>query len=96
MTTDIPNGMTAQEIQCATTKADHLQQLRANILRGWLESENEVLQQIRSYWAFRDYLLACKSMYWIGMNGDIKFHIKSCSTFLECQLMQFKEKFISH
>ena len=36
-----------------TGKDDHLQQLR-HIIRDWLESRNEVPQEIRPCWMFRD------------------------------------------
>ena len=40
--TDIPNCITIQEIQQATAKDDHTQQLREHIIRGWPESRIEV------------------------------------------------------
>ena len=49
-----PNCMNIQEIQKATTKDGHLQQLRQHIIRHCLESRNEVLQEIRPYWTFRE------------------------------------------
>ena len=39
-------------------------------------------------------LLACKSIYWIGINADIETHIKNFSTCLEFQHMQSKGKLI--
>ena len=44
--------MTLQEIQQATIRDAHLQQLRQHI-RGWPESRNEVPQEIRLYWTWR-------------------------------------------
>ena len=44
ITADIPNCITAQEIQQAEDKDDPLHQLRAHIIRGWPESINEVPQ----------------------------------------------------
>ena len=44
MTTDIPNCMIIQVIQQATAKDDYLQQLRVHIIKGCLESRNEVPQ----------------------------------------------------
>ena len=46
--------MTIQQLQQAMTKNDHLQQLRKHIIRGWSENKNEIPQEIRSYWTFRD------------------------------------------
>ena len=50
----IPNFMSVQEIQQATAKDDHLQQFRQHIITGWPERRNEVPQEIRLYWTFRD------------------------------------------
>ena len=41
-------------------------------------------------------ILACKSVYWICMNADIENHITNCSTCLDFQQTQLKEKFIHH
>ena len=41
-------------------------------------------------------LLACKSVYWVNINNDIENHIKNCSTCLEFQQTQPKEKNIHH
>ena len=51
---DIPNCIDIQEIQQATVKDDHLQQLREHIIRGFPRSRNEIPQEIRPYWPFRD------------------------------------------
>ena len=37
-----------------------------------------------------------KSIYWAGINTDIKNHIKNCTTCLEFQQMQPKEKILHH
>ena len=37
-------------------------------------------------------LLVHESIYWTGMNNDTENHIKNCSTYLDFQLMQPKEK----
>ena len=51
---DIPKCMTVQEIQHTTIKDDHIPQLRQHMIKGWPENTNEVLQEIRLYWTFRD------------------------------------------
>ena len=51
--TDITYCMITQEIQQATIKDDHLQQLRQHIIRHSPESRNEAPQEIRLYWMFR-------------------------------------------
>ena len=37
-------------------------------------------------------LLACESIYWTNINDDIEKHIKNCSTCLDFQQTQPKEK----
>ena len=41
-------------------------------------------------------LLACKSIYWINMNADIKDAVKNCPTCFDFQATQLKHKTISH
>ena len=41
-------------------------------------------------------LLACKSVYWVNINNDIESLVKNCSTCLEFQQTQPKEKTIHH
>ena len=52
--TDIPKCMAIQEIQQAEIKDEYLQQIGEHSIRGWSESRNEALQEIRLYWTFRD------------------------------------------
>ena len=54
MITGITNCMTVKEIQQTTARDDHIQQLRQHIIRGWCESRNEVPEEIRLYWTFKD------------------------------------------
>ena len=41
-------------------------------------------------------LLAHESVYWSSINADIEDYIKNCTTCLEFQQMQPKEKIIHH
>ena len=41
-------------------------------------------------------LLMCESIYWANINTDIEKHIKNCTTCLEFQQMQPKEKILHH
>ena len=41
-------------------------------------------------------LLVCKSIYWVNINNDIENYIKNCSTCLQFQQTQPKEKIILH
>ena len=51
---DIPECMTIQDIQQATIKDDHWQELRQHIISCWPENRNEVPQETRPYWTIRD------------------------------------------
>ena len=41
-------------------------------------------------------LLMCKTVYWVNINNNIENHVKNCSTCLEFQQTQPKEKIIHH
>ena len=41
-------------------------------------------------------LLACESIYWVNINNDIENYVKNCSTCLDFQQKQPKEKTIHH
>ena len=41
-------------------------------------------------------LLACESIYWIGINADIECYSENCPTCLIFQQMQSKERLIHH
>ena len=46
--------MSVQQIQQATAQDKHLQQLKEFIIAGWPEIKEQVHQDIRTYWSFRD------------------------------------------
>ena len=134
-TTIIPKCMTMQGLQEATSQDQYLQCLMEFVIQGWPANKNQLPQNIRTYWTFRDdmavtdgivikgrhivipralqqqvlkqlhinhmgiektNILACESVYWICMNTDIENHMKNCSTYLNFQHTQPKEKFIHH
>ena len=41
--TNIPDYMTIQQFQQATSQDSHLQQLKDYIIRGWLENKDQIL-----------------------------------------------------
>ena len=55
-TTNIPDCMTVQQLQQATSQDHHLQQLKDYIIRGWPENKDQIPQDIQTYWTFHDYL----------------------------------------
>ena len=46
--------MTRHELQEATSQDQHLQCLMEYIVQGWAESKDQLSQDIRAYWIFRD------------------------------------------
>ena len=50
--TNIPDCMTIQQLQHATSQANHLQQLRGYIIRGWPENKDQIPQDKQTYWTF--------------------------------------------
>ena len=46
--------MFIQQIQQATPQYKHLQQVKCFIIAGWLESKDQLHQDIRPYWQSRD------------------------------------------
>ena len=51
---NVPECMLVQQIQQATALDEHLQQLKGFIIAGWPESKEQLDQDIRMYWSFRD------------------------------------------
>ena len=54
MSTNVPECMSVQQIQKATEQDEHLQWLKGYIIAGWTESKDQLHQDIRAYWSFRD------------------------------------------
>ena len=52
--TTIPEYMTMHELQQAMSQDQHLQCLNDYIIQGWPESRDQIPQDIRTYWTFRD------------------------------------------
>ena len=47
-------------------------------------------------WDKKTKLVACESIYWRNISDEIEKDIKNCSTFLDCQQTQSKEKTMHH
>ena len=46
--------MTMQELQEATSQDQHLQCLMEYVIQGWSDNRNQLPQDIRTHWTFRD------------------------------------------
>ena len=74
----------------------------ADIIKGRCIVVPEVLQKQApqqlyiNHMGIEKKILRHDSIYWIGMNIDVKSHIKNCSTCLDFQQTQLKEKIIHH
>ena len=133
--TNVQECMSILQTQHAMVQDGHLQQLKNNIISGWLATKNQLHLDIRPYWSYKDdlaviygivikgrcfiipivlkqqapdqlhinhmgiektKLLVCRSIYWVNINNDIENYVKNCSTCLEFQQTQPKEKTIHH
>ena len=52
--TDVPESMSMWHIQQATVQDEHLQWLKHFIITGWLDTKDQLHQDIWPYWSFRD------------------------------------------
>ena len=53
---DMPECISMEEIQQASSQDDHLQQLKKFIIAGWPNTKDELHTDIRPYWPYRDEL----------------------------------------
>ena len=53
-TTNIPGCMTMHELQQVTCQDQHMQCLKEYIIKGWTEHKDQIQQDIRPYWIFKD------------------------------------------
>ena len=54
---DIPECISIEEIQHASSQDVHLQQLKTFIMAGWPHTKDELHTNIRPYWLYRDKLV---------------------------------------
>ena len=52
--TNVPECMSIQKMQCTTAQDEHLQWLKGYINAGWPESKDHLHQDIRASWPFKD------------------------------------------
>ena len=50
--TNIPDGMTIQELKQEMSGDEHIQQLKEHIIKGWPENIDQISQDTRAYWTF--------------------------------------------
>ena len=53
-TTNAPECMTLPRLQEAMSQNQHLQHLMEYVIQGWPDSKNQLPQDIRTYWMYRD------------------------------------------
>ena len=53
-TTNIPECMTMHELQQVTSQDQHMQCSKEYITQGWPEHRDQIQQDIKSYWTFKD------------------------------------------
>ena len=51
---DVPECMSICQIQQATAQEEHLQWLKSLIITGWPDTKDQLHQDIRPYWSFKD------------------------------------------
>ena len=54
MMTDVPECMSIHQIQQATVQDEHLQLLKSLIITAWPGTKDQLHQDIRPYWSFKD------------------------------------------
>ena len=54
LTTNVPECMTVNDLKEVLYQDKHIQQLKEYIIQGWPENKDQLLQDIRIYWMFRD------------------------------------------
>ena len=52
ITTNIQDCMMIQQLQQATSKDNHLQQVKDYIIRGWPENRDQISHDIQTHWTF--------------------------------------------
>ena len=52
--TNVPESMTFNKLKEVTSQDQYLQQLVEYIIQGWADNKDQLSQDIRTYWMFRD------------------------------------------
>ena len=58
--------ITMHELQEAMSQDQHLQHLMEYAIQGWPDSKNQLLQDMRTYWKFRDDMAV---IHWVVIKG---------------------------
>ena len=54
--TDMPECLSMTELQQASSQDGHLQKLKNIIIAGWPDSKDEISDELKLYWSYRDEL----------------------------------------
>ena len=55
-TTDMPECLSITDLQQASSQDSHIQKLKHFIITGWFNSRDDVSEELKPYWAYRDEL----------------------------------------
>ena len=61
-TTDMPECLSMTELQQASSQDNHLQKLKHFIITGWSYSKEEISEELKLYWSYRDKLAVINSI----------------------------------
>ena len=55
-TTDMPECLSVTDLQQALSQDSHIQKLKHFIITGWPNSKDEISEELKPYWSYRDEL----------------------------------------
>ena len=61
-TTNMPECLSMTDLQQASSQDSHIQKLKHFIITGWPNSKDEVSEELKPYWSYRDELAVVDSM----------------------------------
>ena len=64
--TDIPEWVSIVQIQHVSVQDDHLQHLKSFIIAGWLSPKDELNNDFRPHWSYRDDLAVINGVFMKG------------------------------
>ena len=70
-TTDIPECLSITELQWASSQDSHLQNLKHFTITVWPYSKDEISEELKPYWSYRDELVVIDSVMLKGRHINI-------------------------